>query len=55
MNIQALNDDTFLKKTHTLVQEERRLNLEVIRHLKEISSRKLYLERGYPSLFEMCV
>lgn len=54
MNLKAFNDDVLLERTHHLVSEERRLNLEVIRHLKEISSRKLYLERGYPSLFEMC-
>lgn len=54
-NIKSLNDDALVQQTRLLVREERRLGVEVIRHLREISVRRLYLERGYPSLFEMCV
>jgi hypothetical protein len=55
VNIKSLNDASLVEQTHLLVKEERRLGVEVIRHLREISVRRLYLERGYPSLFEMCV
>src|SRR6218665_3882167 len=55
MNTKTYTDDVLFERTHHLVREERRLNLEVIQHLREIHARRLYLERGYPSLFEMCV
>jgi hypothetical protein len=55
MNVKSLNDDRLIEHTRSLVKEERRIGVEVIRYLKEISARRLYLERGYPSLFEMCV
>lgn len=42
-------DDELLRKTRELVEEERRIGVEVLHHLKEIELRKLYLERGYPS------
>ena len=35
-----------------LSSEERRITLEVIRHLREVDSRKLYAARGHSSLFE---
>src|SRR6218665_1758045 len=55
MNFKTYSDDTLFERTHQLVREERRLTLDVIHHLREIQARKLYLERGYPSLFEMCI
>jgi hypothetical protein len=53
--IKILTDAALVEKTLCLVREERRLTLEVIHHLHEIDARKLYLERGYPSLFEFCM
>ena len=42
-------------KQKTLVQKERKLNVEILQHLQEIESRKLYLERGFSSLFDYTV
>jgi hypothetical protein len=53
--IASLSDSDLLIKTKTLVSEEKRITQEVLNHLEEIEYRKLYLEKGYPSLFEYCV
>jgi hypothetical protein len=55
MDIRKLTDDLLLTKTSELAREERRLTLEVLRHLQEIERRRLYAARGYPSLFEYAV
>ena len=54
-NIRALTSEELVSNTQNLVAQERRVGLEVLNHLREIDARKLYLERGFPSLFEMCV
>jgi hypothetical protein len=38
-------------KIQSLVREERRLTVEVLRHLREVERRMLFAELGYPSLF----
>lgn len=53
--LKQLSNDRLWQETHQAVREERQANLLVLRHLREISDRKLYLERGYPSLFEACM
>ncbi len=50
-----LTNENLLAKTKFLVQEERRITLELIEHLKEIDARMLYAEMAYESLFEFCV
>lgn len=45
------NDQMLIHDTKTLVTQERRVLSEFLHHLREIDSRKLYLKRGYPSLF----
>src|SRR5579862_6560382 len=49
-----LSNEILLSKTKRLAQEERRIGLQVIHHLREIEDRRLYNEIGYSSLFE-CV
>ena len=53
--LKKLSDDHLLSQTKTLVQKERKLNIEILQHLQEIESRKLYLERGFSSLFDYTV
>ena len=53
--LKKLSDDFLLSQTKTLVQKERKLNIEILQHLQEIESRKLYLERGFSSLFDYAV
>ena len=50
-----LSDERLWEDTKKLVRKERELSLQVIHHLEEIESRKLYLKRGFSSLFHYCV
>ena len=54
-NLKRLNNDQLLSQTKNLVQKERQINIQVLQHLQEIQSRKLYLKRGFSSLFEYAV
>ena len=54
-NLKTLNNDQLLLQTKNLVQKERQINIQVLQHLQEIESRKLYLKRGFSSLFEYAV
>lgn len=50
-----LPDHELLVNTKNLVAEEKRITQEVLSHLEEIESRKLYLARGFSSLFDYCI
>ncbi len=54
MNIKNLSNEMLLSQTKNLVQKERELLLDIIYHLKEIDSRRLYLKIGYASLWAYC-
>ena len=54
-NLKLLSNDFLLNQTRTLVSEERKLTTRILLHLREIEDRRLFAQRGYPSLFEMCV
>ena len=54
-NLKKLSNDQLLLQTKNLVQKERQINILVLQHLQEIESRKLYLKRGFSSLFEYTV
>ena len=51
----GMTDNQLLSQTKNLVQKERQINIQVLQHLQEIESRKLYLKRGFPSLFEYTI
>ncbi len=55
IQLKQLSNSDLLDKTKQLAFEERKLNIEILKHLKEIESRKLFLEIGYRSLFEYAV
>ena len=55
LTLKKFSDDFLMSQTKALVQKERKLNIEILQHLQEIESRKLYLERGFSSLFEYAV
>jgi hypothetical protein len=46
-----LSDAMLLSRTRELAVQEKKLTSQLLHHLLEIDSRKLYLEQGYPSLF----
>ena len=50
--LNSLSDSNLLSQTKLLVQKERKITVEVLEHLCEIDQRKLYLKRGFSSLFE---
>ena len=53
-SLNKLDSSQLLTATQNAIKEERRLGIEVLKHLREIEARELHLARGYPSLFEMC-
>ena len=55
MEIQKLTDDELLLEAKETVVDEERATQKVLKYLEEIERRKLYLARGYGSLFEFCV
>ena len=55
MNLQNLTNTELIDKTKLLAQDERDAKVDLLIHLAEVDSRKLYLELGYPSMFEFLV
>ena len=55
LEIKKLSDQNLLFQTKYLVQKERNITIQVLRHLSEIESRKLHLKRGFSSLFDYAV
>ena len=51
----ALSDRELLHQTSALVRHERHLQSAIIDHLAEIDARRLYLQRGFSSLFDYAV
>lgn len=52
MDLKHLNDETLLKDLKQFANQERTLLTQVLYHLKELDSRKLYSSLGYKSLYE---
>jgi len=44
-----------VERTKQLVAEERKITARVLEHLRQIEQHRVYVEWGYPSLFEFCV
>ena len=53
--VSALSDDRLLERTKELSRIEHHLEVVVIDHLREIHKRRLYLRRGFSSLFDYAV
>lgn len=53
--ILSLSDQALLEKTRVLVREERELTARILHHLREVERRRLFVDLGYPSLFEYAV
>lgn len=54
-NLAALNREALIQQTQTLVADEKRIDLELLDHLREIDRRMLHLEMGYGTLFDFAV
>jgi len=55
MKIASLWLENTLKQLHSLVQEERRIGVEILELLYELERRKAYSELGYDGLYSFCV
>ena len=53
--ISGLSDNALLAQTRKLAHLEQQLQVTVIDHLREIHTRRLYLSRGFSSLFDYVV
>ena len=53
-NLRNLSDESLISETKTLVQDERRVSLAILHHLREIDRRRLFAGLGYSSLYEYC-
>ena len=53
--IKQLSNKELLSHTKLLVQKERSIHIQVLRHLAEIDSRKLFFKQGFSSLFDYAV
>ena len=53
--IPCLSNESLLDQTKSLVQQERRITIQILLHLEEISRRRLYAPLGYSSLFDYCI
>ena len=53
--ITQLSNKELLSHTKLLVQKERNIHIQVLRHLAEIDSRKLFFKQGFSSLFDYAV
>ena len=52
--LRALSDAGLIMQLEKLRGEERSIQLEILYYLSELEHRRLYLPRGYSSLFEFC-
>jgi HNH endonuclease len=50
-----IDRDTIVDKLKSLVSDERKITAEILKYLSQVERLKIYLELGYPSLFEFCV
>ena len=55
MQLEALTDTELTSSLDTLAMRERENVVELLRHLIEFDSRRLYRELGYSSLFDYCL
>jgi hypothetical protein len=53
VNFKNITDDMLVAQTETEIRRERQSTLKIIKLFQEIYDRKIYLERGYSSFYEM--
>lgn len=54
-SFRGLNDEALLAEVHVLVTSERTATTALVASLAEVDERQLYLARGFPSLYALCV
>ena len=54
-DLKKLSDQQLIANTDKLVQEERRVSLLVLQHLREVEVRRLFVDLGFDSMYKYCV
>lgn len=54
MEPRNMSDSDLVSSVKNLVSKERELTSEILKYLCEIETRRLYLDRGYSSMFSFC-
>jgi len=54
-NVKSLCDEGLLAQTDYLVAEERQNTILILRHLREIEIRRLFIDLGFSSMYEYCI
>ena len=52
--LKTVSDEVLIQQLMVLVQNERKILIEILWHLDEMETRKVHLIEGYPSLFAYC-
>ena len=52
MNLKSISDDKLIEDLKSLALQERKIQKQIILHIVEIDRRKLFLTKGFSSLFE---
>src|SRR5262245_37832611 len=55
MSLEKLSDGDLDSRTRGVAKQEQALTLEVLKHLREVESRRLHAKLGYGSLFSYAV
>lgn len=55
MEMKKMSDQNLLNDTKTLAEQERTMTAKLVKYLAEIGRRKLYVERGFGSLYAYCI
>jgi 5-methylcytosine-specific restriction endonuclease McrA len=54
LNLGAINDENLILNLKGLVKNEKALTHRILEYLREVENRKLFLARGYSSLYAFC-
>ena len=53
--IKALSDDELLRRLSSLVERSRRTEAELVAHIAEVDTRRLFAGEAFPSMFQYCL
>lgn len=54
-NVKQLSDKVLLDQTNYLAEHERGVTILVLRHIREVEVRRLFVELGYSSMYAYCI
>lgn len=54
-NVQKLSDQVLIDQTDFLAEHERRVTILVLRHLREVEVRRLFIDLNYSSMYAYCI